>query len=210
MLSKIACHKLTTTSEKEVAATIVSKKYQEQGYIPKANITPIGSHLKGESSEIIGAFVSNEMYGTISLVLGDSSPLPMDSIYKDEVDILRNKNYRVAEVVQFAVDQDVSKKHLSFAEVSVAAAPLFGAVLSSAKEKDINYLCISVNPKHAPFYSLIGFNTIGEVKHYDSVDAPAVAMSLSIDFAYSHVFGNSVIGKLIQSFSLKQEKVWSI
>ena len=143
------------------------------------------------------------MYGTISIVLNDTCPLPMDQLYKTEVDILRNKKYKVAEVVQFAVDQNISKKYLSFSEASLSATPLFGIVLACAKEKEVDYLCISVNPKHINFYSLVGFQIIGDEKHYASVNAPAVAMCLSVKDAYSDIFVNSTIGRIIHEFTIK-------
>lgn len=203
ILSNIVCRKLTQSFEKESAALIVNKKYSEQGYGPQGLDKEIGTYLTAESSLVFWAFVDNVMYGTVSIVFNDNSSLPMDQLYKEEVDILRKENYKVAEVVQFAVDQDISKKYLSFAEASLSAAPLFGIVLAYAKEKGVDYLCISVNPKHVNFYSQIGFHIIGDEKYYTSVNAPAVAMCLSIKDTFSHNFVNSTIGRIIHEFAIK-------
>lgn len=54
------------------------------------------------------------------------------------------------------------------------AAPLLSAVVSLASEKGVDYLCISVNPKHDSFYRRIGFTQVGTERRYGAVEAPAI------------------------------------
>lgn len=209
MLSNVICRKLTESSEKERAAMIVDKKYRKEGYItegePKRH--GIASYLTEENSEIIGIFADKVMYGTLSLAFDGGDGLPMDSIYKDEIDIFRLKKHKIGEVVQFALDQDIAKEHLSLLEAPVAAVPLFGYLLSYAKKNEFDYLCISVNPKHVSFYKLLGFEQFGDLKHYASVDAPAVALALKMENVTSDTFGNNAITKMIKTFFSSYEEI---
>ena len=202
MLSNVTSRLLVSISEKEKASAIVNKKYREEGYVrdEQDTISKIASYIVEENSVIFGAFVGNEIFGTLAFVFDEERGLPMEAIYKEEVNILRGKGFKVGEVVQFAVDQDIAKKHLSSVEVQLAAVPLFGRLLSYAKKKNFDYLCISVNPKHVSFYSLIGFEKIGELKHYASVDAPAVAMSFSLKEIDNTDFGKNAVTKMIKYF----------
>ena len=202
MLATVSCRVLTNFAEKEHAAAIVYKKYSEEGYIHdgEEKSVLISSYLQEDISSTFGAFVGGEMYGTISLVSDGKDGLPMDSIYKHEVDIFRDAHYTIAEVVQFALDKDIAKKHLASLEVQVAAIPLFGYLLSHADKHKIDYLFISVNPKHVTFYELIGFKKFGEEKHYESVGAPAVAMSFLMKDMHGDSFGKNAITKMIATF----------
>ena len=202
MLSNVTYRTLNFPFEKENASRIVDKKYRQEGYIRDARESSqgIASYLQEESSNTFGVFVEGEMYGTLSLVFDGDRGLPMDSIYRNEVDLFRDKNYKLGEVVQFATDKDISKKYLSLLEIPISSVPLFGYLLSYADKNKLDYLCISVNPKHATFYSLIGFKKFGELKHYDSVDAPAIAMCLSMKDVTSESFKKNTVTKMIASF----------
>ncbi len=202
MLANVSCRVLTNSSEKEYAAGIVYKKYSEEGYIHdgEKKSSGIASYIKEGTANTFGVFAGGEMYGTLSLVFDGERGLPMDLIYKHEVDILRDAHYKIAEVVQFALDKDIAEKHLLPPEVPMASIPLFGYLLSHAEKHKIDHLCISVNPKHATFYTLIGFKKFGEEKHYESVDAPAVAMSFLMKDLHGNSFGKNAITKMIATF----------
>lgn len=202
MLAAVTCRVLTDSSEKESAAGIVYKKYKAEGYLHEEGESSnvISSFLRKDSSDTFGVFAGGEMYGTLSLIFDTKNGLPMDSIYKNEVDTLREKKYVLGEIVQFALDKELASKHLSRLEVPMSSLPLFGYLLSQAEKNKIDHLCISVNPKHVSFYSLIGFETFGEVKHYESVDAPAVAMVFSMSNLHSESFKKNTITKMIATF----------
>ncbi len=202
MLVQITCRMLTELSLRERAAKIVDKKYREEGYIRGDTVAPskIAAYISLDEADVFGAFINEQLYGTLSLVFDDKRGLPMDSIYKDEIDVFRTKKYKLGEVVQFAVDKVILEEQLSPYEVSVSSLPLFGCLLSYAKKNDFDFLCITVNPKHVSFYTLIGFEKIGDIKYYASVDAPAVAMTLAVKGVHGEWFNKNSVTKMIKTF----------
>lgn len=162
-----------SADERHIARGIVERKYLAQGY---AISDDIARYLEMPQATTYGLFHDDALYGTISIIVDSEQGLPMDSIYSDELASWRASGKNLAEVVQFAVDREVTDKKPSPFE----AAPLFGAVLAHALREKIDHLCISINPKHDRFYALLGFTQIGGEKHYGAVGAPAIARVLSV------------------------------
>jgi hypothetical protein len=104
----------------------------------------------------------------------------MDEIYHQELAPWRQGGKKIAEVVQFAIDNDTYKSLTGKTPSPLTPTPLFAAILAKAIEKKLDYLCISINPSHDKFYAMLGFKQIGALKHYGSVNAPAIARALSV------------------------------
>ncbi len=171
----MTCRILTSDREREAARALVRRKYLAEGYA--ATDDSIARYLLLPSATTFGLFHDDTLYGTISLVLDNQDGLPMDALYAPELAPWRAEGKRLAEVIQFAVERTGSP---------FEAAPLFAAILARAVEEQLDYLCISVNPKHDRFYALLGFKQIGEMKHYASVDAPAIARALHVPTQKEH------------------------
>lgn len=166
------------------ARAIVARTYAAQGYDLSTNT--IAQFLDTPHATTWGLFSDDRMYGTISLVRDSAHGLPMDAIYKDELLPLRTRDETLAEVVQFAVDHEMYATLFGTKPSPFHSAQLFSTVLSAALEEHISYLCISINPKHDRFYALLGFEKIGELKHYESVDAPAIARVFYVPDWHTH------------------------
>lgn len=191
-----------TDSDHDRASALVYKKYQQSNYIKEGENLSIQQYLKKESSITFGAYACGVMYGTVSLVFDNPEGLPLETIFKDEVTSLRQEGKKLAEAVQFAVDQDICKQVLPPHEVFFATLPLFARIIQEAKNREVDTLLISVNPKHVSFYEKVGFTIFGEEKHYGAVSAPAIAMSLSLATLTTPLFQESMIGKKILEYTL--------
>lgn len=99
--------------------------------------------------------------------------LPLDALYRPEVDALREKGRVVAEVGSLATQYTRRWTNLM---VYLAKAMFQYSVMSA-----IDDIVITVNPKHVNFYTQVFlFKPFGEVRHYGSVNAPAVALRINL------------------------------
>ncbi|WP_243361493.1 N-acyl amino acid synthase FeeM domain-containing protein [Fundidesulfovibrio terrae] len=99
--------------------------------------------------------------------------LPMDSLYRQELDGLRNAGRKVVELGSLA-----TTRHRCWQNLMVF---LSKAVFQYALATGTDDLCIMVNPKHVRFYeSIFLFQPFGEERHYETVGAPAVAMRVDM------------------------------
>ncbi len=203
MFSSIVCRPLLIEKEKNDAKKIVEKKYIQKGFIDPgdASNNTIATYLRAGSSEVFWAFIDDHLYGTLGFVFDSPYGIPLDITFKEHIDIIRKENLSFGEVVQFAVDSDVSDMYLSSLESKMSAVPLFGTLLAYAKKKEIQCLCISVNPKHVSFYESMGFAQMGKAEHYEAVNAPAVAMWLKIDALLLSEWWKNGIAEMIWKYA---------
>lgn len=161
-----------TLHERRSAFSLVHDEYLRLGYIRKP--TPSGMiyrlhHVLPTSSTLIlkdGPVV----VGTLTHVLDtDLYGLPMDKLYGLELNALRRRGRRLAELSALATRRDYCLQSLFMLLVRAAYA--------YALERRVTDFCIMVNPRHAAFYrTLFLFEDLGPVKPYPLVNAPAVAL----------------------------------
>jgi len=103
--------------------------------------------------------------------------LPMDEIYHDEVQALRDGGRRLVEVTMLA-DRRLSVSR-SLAMVLALMKLVFDYATLSLKSTD---LCITVNPHHDKFYhEYLLFTPLGGLRAYPSVSGnPAIARRLDL------------------------------
>ena len=135
-------------SELESAYELVYENYRSRDYIP-----PNSSGLR---LTIFNAFpstltfvgvVHGAVIATVSLIPDTPVGLPMDEIYHDEVQGLREAGRRLVEVTMLA-DRRLSVRR-SLAMVLSLMKLVFDYATLSLKATD---LCITVNPHHDKFY----------------------------------------------------------
>lgn len=166
-----------TLDELEQAFRLVYAEYFEQGYVPhphpKSILYSIYNFLPKTCVFIFQAY--REVVSTIAFI--PDTPLfglPMDSLYKDEVDVLRRQGRKVVEIGSLATERSLRGKNV--------VMYLYKAVINYGLMIGVNDLCLTVNPKHARFYADIMLcEQIGEERHYPSVGAPAVLMRANFD-----------------------------
>src|SRR3989344_6087194 len=89
--------------------------------------------------------ISNEVVGTVSMAFGND--LPMEELYKEEIKKYRDKGDKIAEVCQFAINQDLSMRdRLSIRD------KLFKAVLEKGLNEGFDDLVIEINPDYKNLY----------------------------------------------------------
>lgn len=100
--------------------------------------------------------------------------LPMDTIYRKEVDALREKGRKVIELSAL-----VSPKNLRWRNLFMYVAQV---MYWYSSYRGVNDLCIAVNPKHVRFYkNIFLFEDLGPERHFPKVMAPAVALRINMD-----------------------------
>ncbi|WP_025322406.1 N-acyl amino acid synthase FeeM domain-containing protein [Deferrisoma camini] len=174
-------------AEFETAFRLVHDVYVDMGYAE-----PHPSGLRATLHQLVPStlvFLAREetlILGTVSLIFDDPGGmgLPMSALYQEELDRFREQGLRLAEVSALAVD---SQYRWLLIDEEGKRRGLFWllhqAVLYYARQKEVDHLVITVNPRHVPFYErLYLFERFGEVKPYDSVrGAPAVPLQLDLN-----------------------------
>ena len=176
------CRQASSREEKKQAREIVLAEYVRSGYITEeafhsgnADILPSDQALHSDQGMTLVIPFEERIIGTVSVVLDSPGGFPMDSLYHTELEKLRHSGCRLAEVVQLATDKTfISELSSVGAELSLLLS-LFQGLIRIGKEKDIDGLCITVNPKHDRFYTEIGFVAIGPERQYAALEgAPAL------------------------------------
>jgi len=129
--------------------------------------------------------------------------LPLDAIYKKELDGLRNQGRNIGEVGALATPR---KRRWSNLVIYLAKALFWYAHMT-----DVNDVCIMVNPKHVRFYKEIFlFEDFGEEKWYPGVEAPAVALRVNLDHydeRMANAYGESDFDTDLLSFFSKVNNI---
>lgn len=187
-VSKYTYRVARTRKELKEAFELVFKEYYKKGYIPPGYRSKMRISLYNALPDTTTFVVLNEdkrVCATCTLIPDSPLGIPMDKIYKKEVDKIRIKNRKVAEVSQLATDSQLfPRKYFSMFNFDklIFLFKLFRTVLQYSYKINLNDLCIAVNPRHQYLYKFINFKTIGGIKYYGSVNkAPAVALRLNLN-----------------------------
>lgn len=150
-------------------------EYVDAGYAQKNKneILCTKHHLLPKTTVLL-AKSDNAVISTATLV-PDSNlfGLPMDEVYGKELESLRRKRRKVVEVCSLAS----STQRFSRLGIQNFTRLLFLYCVFL----DVDDVCVMVNPKHVPIYKrLCELELFGEEKHYDKVNAPAVALRADV------------------------------
>lgn len=100
--------------------------------------------------------------------------LPMDVLYKGELDTLRGQGRNITELSALATPREVRWCNLMVF--------LSRTMFEYSRMNGVNDICIMVNPKHVNFYkTMFLFEDFGPERFYDKVGAPAVALRIDMD-----------------------------
>jgi hypothetical protein len=120
---------------------------------------------------------AGRVVAALTVIFDSPLGLPADRLYKPEIDTLRARGRRVAEIVSLGVDPRAKRGK----QILVR---LFNAVyLLARKIRGATDFVNTVNPRHAGFYKrTLLFERAGEEHDYDKVGgAPAVLLRLDLD-----------------------------
>lgn len=165
------------------AFRIVYEAYREVGYIPEPHPSQmqysIFSMLPSTCVFVFKQYL--KPISTLTQVLdSELFGLPMDNLYKNEVDELRSQGRKIAEIGALATSKESRWNNLLMF--------LGKAYFQYAKLIGINDILITVNPKHVEFYKAIFlFEPFAEERHYPYVGAPAVALRINYDIFWERL-----------------------
>ena len=155
------------------------------GYLERAYIPAHPSQMRFSIFNALPTtvtFVSvlrDEVIASVTLVSDTEIGLPMDEIYGDELQALRDAGRKLTEATMFA-----DRRQRDFRRVVPMLLLLMKRVFDYATLiLEANDLCITINPHHESFYErTLLFEPVGELKAYPSVlDNPALAKRLNLE-----------------------------
>ncbi len=176
-----------TRGELEAAYALVYKEYLKRDYIKHE-----GEYLKlsifnalPQTTTFI-ALLDKQLVATATVVPDSPLGLPMDKIYHEELCLLRQRSEKICEVSMLASDTELFQGGLSMmlnAKKLFFIFNLFKIIFDYAREvAKLDYMCITINPKHNLTYEYILFKDLGGLKVYDTVNnAPAIAKYLDLN-----------------------------
>lgn len=107
--------------------------------------------------------------------------LPMDIIFKPELDELRSQGRRIVELGSLATPTDHRWKNIFLYLVQMM---YWYSVYSKVDD-----VCIAINPRHVRFYKhLFPFEQLGTKQHYPRVDAPAICLRGRVQESMQRMF----------------------
>lgn len=155
---------------------LVYQRYVGNGLICP---NPYGLHtveqtIYSDTSVVVGA-LDDQVVSTLT-IMHDNDGLPLDSVYGNELNALRDEGRQLLEVGLLADRRDKMSRCIS-AIFQLIRFPYFNAKLSGRD------MLAGVHPHHAGFYQrTIGFEPWGPAKEYPRVNRqPVVLLRVNID-----------------------------
>lgn len=168
-----------TQQEREDVFRLGYQVYREKGYIKEnENEWMIQNYDFNQDTIILTVLDHNKkLVGSVTLVFEGTTILPSNNLYKNELNALRKKGSKLAELSRLVVDRN----HRNCKEVLVLMFNYLAIYIKDVKQYD--GLVIQVNPRHVQYYkSLLSFEELGGEKACPIVqNAPAILLHLSID-----------------------------
>lgn len=192
--------------EFEGACRLVHDRYVQKGYMErrKSGMRLSLFHAFPETTTFIGK--KNDLLAyTLTLFQDSLLGLPMDSIYKKELDSLRAQGRKIAEVGALAAHPDIQNEDQTVL--------MHGNKIMHKYGRDylgVDDLVIAINPKHQWLYEhVLLFEKIGDLTQYDYVKkAPAVAYRLNLRSAeanYRAVYEGCLPEKNLHKFFMEEK-----
>lgn len=159
----------------ECAHRLVARRYADRGY------SQISSHTE-DALTICSAFEGSVTVGTIGVRFESARGLNADTVFGPELAELRASGVRICEFSRLAMDQDARDNK------QVLARLFHLAYLHAHRLAGCRLLLIEVNPRHVPFYRrMLGFEVRTEARLNTRVNAPAVLMSLDLEWGREQI-----------------------
>lgn len=152
--------------ERAEAARLVEHLYGHEGYLAGRSASalppamPLFSvhHLLDEAL-VFTARLEGRLVGALTVIFDSPAGLPMDALYKEELDALRAAGRRPCEFCSLAVAPDLARN------AHGALLELFRAAYRYATyAADATDVCVTLKPSHAPFYRRICFLPLGGLR----------------------------------------------
>jgi hypothetical protein len=175
--SEIKIKVASTRREREATFELAYRSYLRAGLCaPNELGIRITPYQLLPSTDIIFAELRGEIISTLSLVRDGELGLPLEAIYKDEVQARRRAGCRLAEVSCLADRRQEPARFFGlFCELA-------RVMVQMAVYEGLDQLLIAVHPRHARMYQrAMAFESFGINRSYPAVNGnPAVALGLPL------------------------------
>ncbi|MFH1023332.1 MAG: hypothetical protein V1809_08065 [Planctomycetota bacterium] len=170
-----------TRELREAAWRLVQEFYVRKGYMapggPGMRIIPQDA-LPETTTYLAIQAATGQTAATLTLVPDSPLGLPMDDLYRADLDVLRASGRKPAEIAKLVAGLDDTDERLGM-EMLLHLFKL--AYLTARRLEGCTDLVITVNPRHQKYYRrLLRFEYVGETRRYASV-AGAEAVPLRLD-----------------------------
>lgn len=158
--------------ELEQGFSLVYDSYQKKGFVPKEkphgmlfsiySLLPGTLHAMTRTSQGITSNLT-------AIPCSQQFGLPMDTIYKPELDRLRARGRKIVELSALATSKTHRCKNVFQYQIQALYWHCF--------YRGVNDICVTINPRHKDYYMcLFPFQELGPARYYPQVNAPAVAL----------------------------------
>jgi N-acyl-L-homoserine lactone synthetase len=162
---EITVRKTGSRDELEAIFRLRYESYLRKGYI-HSNPDGVMHDEWDELSTTIHfvAIRNGEIIGAVRLVLDSTKGLPMERVFPEAINRLREQGRTVAEASTLVVagDQSGSCRRLWMG--------LCRTLWEEAESRHVDELCIAVTPNHLGFYKRLLFKKIGKARQYMSLN----------------------------------------
>lgn len=159
-----------TNHQRNEVGLLIDKMYAWRGY------QSAGSRQEHPHRITLVASADENTLATITIGFDSRAGLLVDELYKDEIDVLRQKGKRLCEFIKLAVDGGVRSKH-------VLAAIFHISHIYAREITGHTDLFIEVNPRHVGFYErMLGFSQLAGERLNLRVHAPAVLLWIDLNY----------------------------
>ena len=149
------------------AGLLVRRRYESCGYQAAHAVTDANLYT-------FAAYSAGSLVGTLGVRLDSRDGLKIEEMYGEEVEALRARGLRLAEITRLAVAESAASKE-------VLGALFHTALLFIHVAQGRTNVVIEVNPRHVAYYRrVLFFKPLGPQRHLDRVGAPAVALELEL------------------------------
>lgn len=166
-----------TRDELAQSFALVYKEYLASGYIksphPSEMHLNIYNFLPATCIYIFRSYLT--VISTLTQIFdSEQFGLPMDDLYRPELDALRAQNRKITELSALATPKETRWCNLMVF--------LSKTMFEYSRLTKVHDICIMVNPKHVNFYkTMFLFDDFGSERFYEGVGAPAVALRIDMD-----------------------------
>jgi len=176
-----------TSAELTAAFQLVYREYLARHYVTShpAQLKLSLHHALPTTTTFVAMHHVKGVVGTITLACDSPLGLPMDEIYKSEVDRLRQQGLRVAEATMLALDSHLFGQGvftLFHAKKLLLTLNLLKVMFDYLRScTPIDELVACFNPKHQMLYDFLQLLPLGELKSYSGANGnPAIARHLNV------------------------------
>lgn len=182
----IDCRVARTREELEKAYSLVYREYFKRDYTKE---NPHGLRFSiynalPQAATFVAMLDNKDIVATATVIPDSPLGLPMDEIYKWELNKLRSRNKKICEITMLACESEFFEN--SFLKYNINKLffmpSLFKILLDYVRDvSKLDVICITINPQHKFIYDFLLFKDLGEEKAYYNVNgAHAIAKYLEL------------------------------